>query len=153
MDRWRDQRTAGRAEQGPRWAFRRRMDRWCDQPTGGQAEQGPKWTFRGRMDRWRDQGRTRRPARLRDDRARPAPPRAPARAPRLPPRLPYSSPTSDAASAEPSGGSPVSCRRRLMRSMMAGCVDIRFDDRCSNFLIGFVKYMCCVPRLATSRTS
>ncbi len=67
--------------------------------------------------------------------------------------VPYSNPASAAASALPRGGSLVSSRRRLIRSRMAGWVDMRFDDRSSNFLIGLLKYMCCVPRLATSRTS
>ncbi len=52
---------------------------------------------------------------------------------------PYSNPASCASSASPSGGSPVSCRNRLTRSMIAGWVDIRFDERFSNRLIGFVK--------------
>ena len=52
-----------------------------------------------------------------------------------------------------SGGSPVSSRSRLIRSRIGGWVDISPDERASNFLIGLVKYMCCVPRLATSRTS
>ncbi len=67
--------------------------------------------------------------------------------------LPYSSPTRLAASVACSGASPVSSRSRLIRSRMAGWVEVRPDARASNFLIGFVKYMCCVPRLATSSTS
>src|SRR5205809_1350432 len=64
-----------------------------------------------------------------------------------------SSPARPAESVAPSGGSPVSCRSRLIRSRIGGWVDSRPDERASNFLIGFVKYMCWVPRLATSRTS
>ena len=67
--------------------------------------------------------------------------------------LPYSRPASAAASDASSGGSPVSSRSRLIRSRIAGWVDIRPDERSSNFLIGLVKYRCCVARLATSRTS
>ena len=52
-----------------------------------------------------------------------------------------------------SGGSPVSSRSRLIRSRIGGWVENRPDERASNFLIGFVKYMCWVARLATSRTS
>src|SRR3990172_634517 len=60
---------------------------------------------------------------------------------------------SAATSAGSSGRSPVNSRRRLIRSTMAGCVaNIEFE-RSSNFLIGFVKYRCCVARFATSRTS
>src|SRR4051812_23559376 len=78
------------------------------------------------------------PRRASNDRARP---------------LPYSSPASAAASDASSGASPVSWRRRLIRSRIGGCVDISPDERASNFLIGLVKYMCCVPRFATSSTS
>ncbi len=53
--------------------------------------------------------------------------------------VPYSRPARVADSAWASGASPVNSRRRLMRSMIAGWVDIRFDERASNFLMGFVK--------------
>src|SRR5262245_31725051 len=66
---------------------------------------------------------------------------------------PYSRPASAADPGDPSGGSPVSSRSRLIRSRIGGWVDISPDERASNFLIGLVKYMCWVPRLATSRTS
>src|SRR6185369_6465944 len=64
-----------------------------------------------------------------------------------------SRPASWAASAPWSGASPVSSRRRLIRSSVAGWVEKSPDARSSNFLIGFVKYMCWVARLATSSTS
>jgi len=64
-----------------------------------------------------------------------------------------SNPASWAASAPCSGGSPVSCRSRLIRSRVGGWVEKSALERSSNFLIGLVKYMCCVARLATSSTS
>ncbi len=50
-----------------------------------------------------------------------------------------SRPDSVAVSAGSRGASPVSWRRRLMRSTIGGWVDMRPADRASNFLIGFVK--------------
>src|SRR5206468_7883321 len=64
-----------------------------------------------------------------------------------------SRPASSSASGPSSGFSPVSWRRRLIRSRVGGWVENRPLARCSNFLIGFVKYMCCVARFATSSTS
>ena len=59
-------------------------------------------------------------------------------------RSPQSRPARLAASVGASGPSPVSSRSRLMRSRIGGWVDIRPDERSSNFLIGFAKYRCCV---------
>ncbi len=60
------------------------------------------------------------------------------------PSLPIPDPPARPPRRVPSGGSPVSWRSRLIRSMIGGWVEISPDDRASNFLIGFVKYRCCV---------
>lgn len=52
---------------------------------------------------------------------------------------PQSRPARTRASSGRSGGSPVSCRSRLIRSMIGGCVDQSDDERSSHFLIGFAK--------------
>ncbi len=55
------------------------------------------------------------------------------------PRRPQSSPASSAVTDESSGRSPLSARSRLIRSTIGGCVEKSPLERCSNFLIGFVK--------------
>ncbi len=55
------------------------------------------------------------------------------------PALAYSSSDRATTSCGSSGRSPVRSRSRLIRSTIGGWVEKRPEDRCSNFLMGFVK--------------